>query len=142
MIEAWFDGSFRLNDGNHIMGIGGVVKVDGVEVYCFADTIREQGSSNTAEYLALIKVLEFLLEAKYNGPILIRGDSKLVINQINGFWDIKEGTYVLAAFKAAELFKELKNVKIKWTSRYNNIESDKLSKYAKTNKVGPSSEKP
>lgn len=141
MIEAWFDGSFRLNDGDHIMGIGGVVKVDGKEVYSFADTLREQGSSNTAEYLALIKILEFLIEAKYSEPILIRGDSKLVINQINGFWDIKAGTYVLAAFKAAELFKELKNAKIKWTSRYNNIESDKLSKYAKTTEVGSSPKK-
>lgn len=138
MVEAWFDGSFRNYDGNHVMGIGGVVKRNGKEIFYFSETIKEQGSSNTAEYLALIRVLEFLIEHKFEEPILIRGDSKLVINQINGYWDIKNGTYVVAAFKAAELFKKLKNVKIKWTSRKNNIDSDKLSKYERDKMVtGP-----
>src|SRR5919198_5990551 len=50
-----------------------------------AEPFTDDATNNVAEYTAIIKALEWLLENNYNNQeIVIRGDSQLVINQING----------------------------------------------------------
>lgn len=122
-IEGWFDGAYK--DGK--IGIGVVIKSNGKIIYEVSQ-VMEGLSNNDAEYSALIVLLEYLQTVPTTEPILIRGDSKLVINQMSGFWSIKEGAYVPKALKAKELLKTMKHVKIKWTARDNNTDADKLSK--------------
>ena len=49
----------------------------------------DESSNNVAEYVGLIKFLEWLSKNRYeNFPILIQGDSQLIINQISGKYKV------------------------------------------------------
>src|SRR5207245_10557358 len=51
-------------------------------------------SNNMAEYAALCEALEFLLKKRReDSPIEVRGDSKLVVNQMSGNWKFNNGLY-------------------------------------------------
>lgn len=128
IVEGWFDGSHRTRDGESVMGIGALLKIEGHTIYEISEVYRGIGSSNCAEYLALIKLLEYIQEHHIEGPIVIRGDSKLVINQMKGIWRCHHGLYYPLAMQAKELSSKIKSIQYKWTSRNNNSEADKLSK--------------
>ena len=53
---------------------------------------KPENTNNVAEYIALIKVLEFMAN-KSGCRIEIFGDSMLVIMQMTGRWKIKHGAY-------------------------------------------------
>lgn len=61
---------------------------------------------------------------------MIRGDSRLVINQLNGSFKIKAPRLVELYHKAKELVSEFKNMKIEWVNRTLNSEADILSRLA------------
>src|SRR5438046_9154078 len=51
-------------------------------------------TNNEAEYYALLKALELIAEkatGKVPGEALVRSDSKLVVNQVNGEWRVEDG---------------------------------------------------
>lgn len=72
-------------------------------------------TSNQAEYLAVLKALELAL--KYSrDEICVFTDSKLLINQLNGFYRIrkKELLEIIKQIKITELlFKKVKYIKTK-----------------------------
>lgn len=91
MIEAWFDGCCEpTNPGGHA-AYGALVQVDGVTV--FSDGAYVCGgptaSNNVAEYSGMLSVLRWIDEhaGESAQKIIIRGDSKLVINQLAGKWN-------------------------------------------------------
>lgn len=127
--EAWIDGSYKEVYDKKYIGIGGVLKYNSKPIFSFNKSlVHAEGSSNSAEYLALIEMLNFILENKIDSPLLIRGDSRMVVNQMNGVWEIQQGYYLPYALEAKSKFDSLKNVSIKWTSRKTNKEADYLSK--------------
>ncbi len=78
-IHAYFDGAFIWGD-NHC-GYGALVK-RGREILFSEYKYVGNGSKmsvNVAEYSGLIAVLKFLISAEISEPVLVRGDSKLVI---------------------------------------------------------------
>ena len=78
---AGFDGSAIPNPGT--MKIGGWIKnPDGSKLYSFTKEIG-QGTNNEAEYHALIKLMEEIVKRGIK-KVHIQGDSKLIINQVNG----------------------------------------------------------
>jgi len=70
-------------------------------------------TNNEAEYVALIEALNALLEMETDN-ILILGDSRLVINQVNGIWKITAKNLVPFYKKASKLFKQLNNARLVW----------------------------
>lgn len=91
LIEAWFDGVCEpINPGGHA-AYGALVKVDGMTMFseggyvCHGST----ASNNVAEYSGMLTVLKWLDSNAGAQPIkiTIRGDSKLVINQLSGAWN-------------------------------------------------------
>jgi ribonuclease HI len=91
LIEAWADGACEpVNPGGHA-AYGALVKVNGETV--FSEGVYVCGgpmaSNNVAEYAGMLAVLRWI--DKYAGQaatkIIIRGDSKLVINQLSGKWN-------------------------------------------------------
>lgn len=89
----------------------------------------QEVSNNVAEYLALVKALEWLRENNLNEKlILIKGDSKLVINQMNNVWKIRFGLYKNYAMKARKLLSYFSNTYFKWIPRDDNWRADELSK--------------
>ncbi len=61
---------------------------------------------------------------------MIRGDSKLVINQLNGTFKVKAIRLVELYREAADLLSRFKNMQIEWIERSMNAEADLLSRIA------------
>lgn len=134
-LECYFDGACEpVNPGGN-MGMGWII------VNTNTGHVRNRrrykvktstNSNNVAEYLALYMLLKDLRD--YQGcNITIYGDSKLVVNQINGDWQLNSGLHYNIAKRTAELYTSIvaKNtIKLSWIPRERNTGADILSKEA------------
>lgn len=128
-VEAWFDGCCEpVNPGGHAAW-GAAVKYAGHFVY------RDGGycgfgakmSNNVAEYMGVTNAIREA--AKYPGVILIRGDSKLVVMQLQCKWKVNGGLYHPFYLQARELYDQHKErIKLEWIPRDQNEVCDALSK--------------
>jgi ribonuclease HI len=129
MLEAWFDGCCEpKNPGGHAAW-GAVLCRDGQKIwedagYC---GFGPKMSNNVAEYSGVAAVLERLQsETEF---CMIRGDSKLVIMQLQHKWKINGGLYMPFYAKAATLYERIKDrIGLKWVPRDENSICDVLSK--------------
>lgn len=92
-------------------------------------------SNNLAEHYAVAEGMKCFLK-NYHGDkntfLHIRGDSQLVVNQLQRKWRIKAGLYYNEALRAMDLLKQIRakrvQVNIAWIPRDQNQECDALSK--------------
>ena len=127
MYTIYFDGS---NKGDRY-GCGAAVIYKGKnKEYSKAITLVDQPMScNVAEYQGLITGLQWLLEnKKENEQVYVFGDSKMVINQMFGYWRIKNGLYKEKAIECKQLVSKFSNITGQWIPRNENHVADKLSK--------------
>ncbi len=97
----------------------------------FAKPWSDEASNNVAEYSALIKGLEWLKTNEFfDSRIIARGDSSLVINQINGKFKVKAKRIIELHRRARELIQQFRNLKFVWVDRSQNKEADRLSREA------------
>jgi ribonuclease HI len=97
----------------------------------FAEPWSDQASNNVAEYSALIRGLRWLKDHDMvESPIVVRGDSSLVINQLKGIFKVKAVRLLELYQEARKLFHEFPNIKIEWVDRNQNKEADLLSRLA------------
>ena len=120
---AWFDGSSHPNPGK--IGIGGILKSpDGrtIEISCAAG----HGSSNDAEYLALIAVLEAAVRLQ-PAMLVVYGDSQIVINEMSDASSLGAGSLQHHREHAKQLLSQLSSVTLTWIPRHKNSAADALS---------------
>lgn len=92
-LTIFTDGGSRGNPGPSAIGIS--VELAGQEQYAFAGYVGE-GTNNEAEYQAILQSLTWLseyvakLEAGQTVNVTWKLDSKLVVEQLNKKWKIKE----------------------------------------------------
>ncbi|XP_019182110.1 PREDICTED: uncharacterized protein LOC109177249 [Ipomoea nil] len=125
--KMYFDGA------SHREGAGaGVVFVtpEG-EVLPYSFTLTEQCSNNVAEYQALILGLEIAADMKQL-RINIYGDSKLIINQVLGLYEVKKAELVPYNNYAKILMQWLGDVTIEHVPRKENKQADALAALAST----------
>lgn len=134
LIEAWFDGCCEpYNPGGHA-SFGALIKVDGETVWQQSGYVGNgvKMSNNVAEYAGAIACMKQMVGMKFNNSpkhrIVMRGDSKLVINQLQGFWRVRGGLYVPHYKKAHRLHSDFNNIFLEWVPRDKNGEADVLSK--------------
>jgi len=88
-------------------------------------------SNNLAEYAGVLCVLKYLRSLP-PARAIIHGDSKLVINQLNGRWRVRKELYRSVAIETKELLAHLKGlgwqINFAWIPREQNEECDTLSK--------------
>ncbi|MGB9791861.1 MAG: ribonuclease HI [Thermacetogeniaceae bacterium] len=88
-------------------------------------------TNNIAEYTALIKALEWLLE---NGctdkEITVCSDSQLCIYQLQGIYAVRSPKIIPLYNRAVELAEKFSSLSFKWVPREQNEEADKLSRKA------------
>ncbi len=123
MLVAYIDGACFGNPGP--MGIGIVLYKAGKKIKEISEHFG-RGTNNIAEYSAFIRALE---EAKKLGEkgVLVRTDSQLLANQINGVYKVRDKK--LKELKArADLIMAGLNVKVEHIPRERNAEADALSK--------------
>lgn len=91
--------------------------------------LPEANTSNQAEYLCLIKALDnllYLLKATHVNParveLTVKGDSELVIRQINGYYRCKDAAMYDLCSRACELLRNFNiATTVEWHARRNSV---------------------
>ena len=124
--RGWFDGSAHPNPG--ACGIGALLRGPAGER---VDISRAAGYGNSseAEYRALIALLEAARDCGVQG-LTIYGDSKVVIDDINGRFAGAVAALLDCRATALALMAQLPDVSVHWIARGKNGEADALSQRA------------
>ncbi|MBI5051466.1 ribonuclease HI family protein [Candidatus Micrarchaeota archaeon] len=122
MLIIYTDGCCLGNPGK--MGIGVAIRRDGKTVKELSQFIG-QGTNNIAEYEAVVRGLEEVKGEKEE--ILVRSDSKLLIEQINGRYKVKMPHLKKLKAKVEQLI-EGKKIRFEHIPREQNEQADYLSK--------------
>jgi len=155
MLEVFFDGSCVPNDRTGIPCYAFIVKKDGKTIHSSHGLAGKPNSNeatnSVAEYVALIKALEWLKENGYTSVpegeissplftspdgaqkpslqdnITIKGDSALVVKQVTGKFKVRTPHIKPLHKKAMSLMVQFRNLNITLVPRENNSEADRLS---------------
>jgi len=128
ILKVYTDGGSKGNPGPS--AIGGVGYVDGKKIFKFKKSIGS-ATNNDAEYRALIEALEkvrsYELGVMRVTQIQFYSDSRLMVNQVNGFFKVKNGKIKEYILKIRSLEQEI-NLPIIYylIPREQNVEADKL----------------
>ena len=122
---ASFDGSAKPNPGE--MKVGGLIKYPDGEVMLEYSEELGQGTNNEAEYASLIMLLDKLIEHNIQ-EIVIRGDSALVVNQVNRTWKAKDERMKALRNKARQMLSLIPDWKLEHVLRGKNKEADSLTR--------------
>jgi probable phosphoglycerate mutase len=126
VVEA--DGGARGNPGP--AGYGAVVRdADTDEVLAERKAGLGRTTNNVAEYQGLIAGLA-AAKAVGASAVAVRMDSKLVVEQMSGRWQIKHPPLQTLASRAAELAAGFDTVTYEWIPRADNIHADRLANEA------------
>jgi ribonuclease HI len=124
---AYFDGASVGNPGPS--GIGGLIQDPDGNIVCEISQSIGQATNNEAEYKALIAVAEQLVHLGIDN-VAIKGDSQLVVNQVNGEWNIKHDHLFRLCSRAENILENIPNWTLIWIPREKNQQADKLSSKA------------
>jgi ribonuclease HI len=122
--KAFFDGSAQPNPGKKKIG-GAIYTPNGNLLYNFTEETGF-GTNNEAEYEALLVVCQFI---KNNNiwVIDIKGDSMLVVNQVNGKWKCNKPALNILKNRVLNLLHGV-TFTLTHVPREQNTEADMLSK--------------
>ncbi|MBI2051352.1 ribonuclease HI family protein [Candidatus Roizmanbacteria bacterium] len=108
VLKVYTDGGSRGNPGPAAIGVAFYIGVEPIFTY------REDigiATNNDAEYTALIRALEKIKEQREKikdaEKIEVRSDSSLIINQVRGFFKVKQGKIKEYIFKIRTLEQEI-----------------------------------
>ena len=126
IIEA--DGGSRGNPG--ISGAGAVL-LDAISGKILKEISESVGiaTNNVAEYTALLLGLQAAFEMDPKASVLVRMDSKLVVEQMSGSWKIKHPDMMALGEKVQKLIAG-KDVEFTWIPREQNSLADALANKA------------
>jgi len=94
-----------------------------------------RATNNVAEYFGLGKGLKWLIDKKWYGDLFVKGDSRLIINQVIGTWRCRKKHLIILRDRCREQLNELKvvwkeNKNFEWVRREHNEDADRLTKLA------------
>ena len=131
IIEA--DGGSRGNPG--LAGSGAVViDADTGEVLVEVARFIGVATNNVAEYLALKAGLEAAFDLNADARVLVRMDSKLVIEQMAGRWKIKHPDMIQLGAQVQAIARG-KQIRWQWIPREENSRADALANKAMDERV-------
>lgn len=133
---ANFDGACEPRNPGGWGGWGFVIHTPAGDELLAAGGLLPKGPSmtnNVAEYTAALECVRawIRLRAEHGleGPLALRGDSKLVVEQMCGRWRVKQGAYVAVYQELRGLLDStLVDVSWTWIPREQNARADELSK--------------
>jgi probable phosphoglycerate mutase len=127
-VLVYADGGSRGNPGP--AGYGAVVFApDGSTVLAERAGYLGRATNNVAEYSGLIAGLEAARELGAD-RVAVRMDSKLVIEQMSGRWQIKHPDMKPLAAKASDLLRSFSSTSLTWVARAQNAHADQLANEA------------
>lgn len=131
MITLYCDGAF---EPPGIVGVGTWAEESGVTLFEIGqqrpDIPRMMASCNVAELEAIATGLEKLSEmGRVGDPIVVKSDSQLAINLLNGSWRARNAeVYGWALEHVRKLLPRFKSLSFVWIPRESNEAADYLSK--------------
>lgn len=131
--EIFFDGACEPVNPGGAMGCGAYALRNSEHIWqtSWMEPAGANTSNNVAEYLAFHAALDWCFEEDLlKAQIIVRGDSKLVIQQCFGKWKIKAGRYVELAHSAKKKVACFAALTGEWVPREHNAMADELSKAA------------
>ena len=133
VVEA--DGGSRGNPGP--AGYGAVVRnATTGEVLAEVSESIGRATNNVAEYSGLIAGLQAAAAIARGADVEVRMDSKLVVEQMSGRWQIKHPDMRPLAAKARETARALGRVSYTWVPRSRNAHADRLANQAMDTAAG------
>ena len=126
IVEA--DGGSRGNPGH--AGYGALVRDPGSgRILVEKAAYIGKASNNVAEYSGLVAGLELARELDPAAAVHVKMDSKLVVEQMSGRWQIKHADMRVLAAKARKVM-DPRRVTYEWIPRERNKDADRLSNEA------------
>ena len=113
----------------YVGGIGVILKSPKGDKLRYAARLEYQTTNNEAEYEALLKGLK-LAKSLGAESVIVQGDCQLVINQVNGMCEAKEGRMKKYLNKVRQLVKKFKEASFVQLPREENMEAAALAKVA------------
>jgi ribonuclease HI len=110
-----------------IAGCGVVVYANDTPIFESAFCMQNLGSSNDAEYTALLECFKFCAEKLPGKMVTIFSDSQIIVRQFNGQYRCKQPHLKIHLHNALQLSKAFLPVLV-WIPREQNKEADILSK--------------
>ncbi len=127
LVEA--DGGSRGNPGP--AGYGALVRDAGtMEVLATESEFIGIATNNVAEYSGLIAGLRAAARIDAHASVLVRMDSRLVVEQMSGRWKIKHPDMKPLAATAAEAARGFSAITYEWVPRERNKDADRLANEA------------
>ena len=124
IIKLFVDGAADLH--SKTAGIGGVIFSNNKELSNFSEPLFDK-TNNEAEYLALIKGIENLIELKVLSAE-IYADSELVVKQVLGIYKVKNERMKILHNLVLEKLKHIDQWNLVHIRREKNTRADELSK--------------
>jgi len=121
MTNVYFDGASRGNPGKGAWGFY-------IDDKSFGAAVLDHCTNNQAEYLGALEALKYCVKNDIKSVVL-HGDSKLVINQLNGVWKVKNEVLQEIFIKCKKLISKLESFKAVWIPRSENKNADALCNY-------------
>ncbi len=88
-------------------------------------------SNNVAEYSALCEALRWLIDhSLQKEEVVVKSDSRLLVNQMSGRWKIRKGLYLNRFHEAQTLTRSFGDISFLWIPRGENTEADELTRNA------------
>jgi ribonuclease HI len=135
LIEVYFDGLCQPINPGGISCYAFLVKSGGRTIYSdygiAVEPFSQDSTNNVAEYTALVKALQWLLEKNLGSTkVEIKSDSQLIVNQLAGDYKVKSKR-IMSLYKQVLLLKsKFQDIEIKWVPREENREADRLTNKA------------
>jgi ribonuclease HI len=132
-VRVHFDGACEPPKGGGLATYGFTIEGPELEHEEFGLAVppgSERATNNVAEYVGAIRALEFLVSVGYRGPVLVFGDSQLVVRQLAGEYEVR-ADHLRPYFEHLKaLVDRLGEVQFAWVPREENQRADELSKRA------------
>lgn len=121
------DGGSRGNPG--IAGYGFVIRDERGTTLLRKAGFLGTATNNVAEYTAAVAALEAIAAADPDAQVVVRADSRLVVEQMNGNWKIKHPELRTLATRAKRAL-AAGQVRFEWVPRAENKHADELANRA------------
>lgn len=134
MTELYFDGAAEPFNPGAVASYGYVIRQGpkAISIGRGVAKIGQGATNNVAEYTALMKGLEDVLKCMVPGEnVVVRGDSQLVIRQLEGKYAVNAELLKPLHAQAMELLRKFNpRVTLEWIPREKNVDADWQSKEA------------
>jgi ribonuclease HI len=130
-VVVHFDGACEERAGKRVAAYGYALEGAGLRHEDFGLAVppgHPRATNNVAEYVAAIAALEWLYRQGYAGPVVLVGDSQLVLRQLTGEYEVRADHLQPYHARLVQLLGTFRAHEARWVPRGENVRADELSK--------------